>query len=324
MSASAPLNFADRDLSDRSFKHQYLRDADFRGANIRGCDFSGANLIGANFADARAGLSRKQTITLTICAIGFGVAYVDALAFALFRNFQMTVAIALSTSVLAALISPFVLSLGACSLLGLFVNLFSTDTGWEFSIAIAIAFGCAVVLTINRTVLTVFVGAIAFSLLVALCFGFEGNLAQTLNSQRVFTVGITFGGIVALTIMDGDRDFYATNVAGKFMLFAAAAGNCLVLAALALVVARKCFNDDLPLEEFGYVSFAIAVTIGGLLLGVRAVNSINDAIGTSFQDADLTGARFDKAVMSRTDFSRARLLKVSWSRTRLRKCFMRN
>jgi uncharacterized protein YjbI with pentapeptide repeats len=324
MAESASLNFTDRDLSDRSFKHQYLRDADFRGANIRGCDFSGANLIGANFAYARAGLSHKQTITLTICAIGFGIAYADALAIAMFGSFSISVAIALSASVLATLISPFAFSLGACSLLGVFVNLFSTDSGWEFSTAIAIAFGCAVVLTINRTLLTVFVGAIAFSLLVALCFEFDGNLVQALNSQRVFTVGITFAGIVALTVMEGDRDFYATNVASQFMLAAAGAGNCLVLSALAFAVASKCFDDNLPLEEFGYASFAIAAIIGGILLLGQAIKSFSNAIGTSFQAADLTGARFDYAVMSCTDFSRAKLSKVSWARARLRKCFMHN
>ncbi|WP_019502788.1 pentapeptide repeat-containing protein [Pseudanabaena sp. PCC 6802] len=324
MTESAPLNFADRDLSDRSFKHQYLRDANFRGANIRGCDFGGANLIGANFAYARAGLSRKQVITLVICAIGFGIAYIDALVFALIGSFSMAVAIALSTSMLAALISPFTLSLGICSLVAVFANLFSADSGWEVSTAIAIAFGCAVVLTINRTLFTVFLGAIAFSLLIALFFGFAGNLEQTLTSYRVVTVGITFSSIVTLTVMDGDRDFYAASVAGKFTIAAAAAGNCLVLSALAFAVARKCFDDDLPLEEFGYVCFAIASAIGGLVLLARAVKSINDAIGTSFQNADLTGARFDKAVMSHTDFSQARLSKVSWSRARLRKCFMRS
>jgi hypothetical protein len=321
MSAPATLDFANLDLSDRSFKHQYLRDADFRGANIRGCDFGGANLIGANFAHARAGLSRKQIITLFVCAIGFGIAYIDALAFALIGSFSMAVAIALSTSMLAALISPFTLSLGICTLIAMFANLFSSDSGWEFSIAIAIAFGCAVVLTINRTLLTVFIGAIAFSLLVALLFGFAGNLDRTLTSQRVFTVGITFGGIVTSIVMDGDRDSYAANVAGKFTIAAAAAGNCLVLAALALAVARQSFFADRPLEEFGYVSFAIAAAIGSLLLGTQAVKSINNAIGTSFQAADLTGARFDGAVISCTDFSRARLSKVSWVRARFRKCF---
>lgn len=324
MTESASLNFADRDLSDRSFKHQYLRDADFRGANIRGCDFGGANLIGANFAYARAGLSRKQEITLAICVIGFGIAYIDALVFASIGSFSIAVAIALSTSMLAALISPFSLSLGICSLVAVFANLFSTDSGWEFLTAIAIAFGCAVVLTINRTLLTVFIGAIAFSLLIALFFGFAGNLEQTLTSYRVFTVGITFGGIVTLTVMDGDRDFYATNVASKFTIAAAAAGNFLVLSALSLAVAHQSFIDARPLEEFGYVAFAIATAIGGLILLAKAVKSISDAIGTSFQTADLTGARFDRAIMSHTDFSRARLSKVSWARARLRKCFMRS
>jgi uncharacterized protein YjbI with pentapeptide repeats len=323
MSSSSHLNYANQDLSDRSFKQQYLRGADFSGADIRGCDFSGANLIGVKFERVKAGLSHKQIITLLICTIGFAIAYAEALAFALTGSFSIAIAISLTTSVLAALTSPFALSLTSCTLLATLVNLIGKD-GEEFSVAISIAFSCAVILAGSRTLFAIFFVAIIFSFTVALVFGFAGNLENTLTSLLVFRVSVTFGGIVAFIVMDSDRDFHIANVAGKFAIAAAAAGNCLVLAALAVAIAHQAFLDDNLLEEMGYILFAIACIAGGLKLGIKASQRVRDAIGTSFQDADLTGARFDRAVMCNTDFSGANLSQVSWKRARMRKFFVQN
>jgi hypothetical protein len=320
MSSSSQLSFANRDLRNCSFRKQYLRDADFSGADIRGCDFSGANLIGANFGHIRAGLSHRQIVTLVICAVGFAVAYAYALAFALTGSFVMAVAIALTTSVLAALTSPFAFSLVFCTLLSAVANL---SDRWEFSVAIALGFSLAIVLNRNRTLIAIFIAAIAFSLLVATVFGFAGNLAITLTTPFVFTVSITFGGIIAFTVVDSDRDFYNPDATGRFMSVAAAAGNCLVLAALALAIAHRCAQDVHLLTESAYLLFAIMAIACGIKLGIKAGQGVREAIGTSFQDANLAGARFDYAVMSSTDFSGAKLSQVSWTRARMRKCFVR-
>jgi Pentapeptide repeats (8 copies) len=320
MSLSSQLRFANRDLRNCSFRQQYLRDADFSGVDIRGCDFSGANLIGANFGHIRAGLSHRQIVTLAICTVGFAVAYADALAFALTGSFVMAVAIAIATSVLASLASPFALSLVFCTLLSAGANL---SDKWEFSVAIALGFSLAIILNRNRTLITIFIGAITFSLMVATVFGFAGNLAITLTTPFVFTVGITFAGIIAFTVMDSDRDFYNPDATGRFMAVAAAAGNCLVLAALALAIAHRSGQDERLLIESAYLLFAIMAIAGGIKLGIKAVQGVREAIGTSFQDANLTGARFDCAVMSSTDFSGAKLSQVSWTRARIRKCFFR-
>lgn len=321
MSSSSQLSFANQDLRNCSFRQQYLRDADFSGADIRGCDFSNANLIGANFGHIRSGLSHTQIVTLAICTVGFAVAYADALAFALTGSFVMAVAIPIATSVLAALVSPFAFSLIFCTLLSAVVNF---SGSWEFSVAIALGFSLAIILNRNRTLIAIFIGAIAFSFMVATVCGFAGNLAITLTSPFVFTVGITFGGIVAFIVVDSDRDFYRPDASGQFMVVAAAAGNCLVVAALAIAIAHRSFVDDNLFIELAYLLFAVTAIAIGLKLGIKAVEEVREAVGTSFQDANLTGAKFDYAVMSSTDFSGAKLAQVSWMRARMRKCFVRS
>jgi Pentapeptide repeats (8 copies) len=321
MSSSSQLSFANQDLRNCSFRKQYLRDADFSGADIRGCDFSGANLIGANFGHIRAGLSNKQIITLTICIIGFAVAYAGALAFALTGRFAIAVAITLATSVLAALTVPFTFSLFLCTLLAALVNI---NYDWEFSVAIAIGFSLAIILNRNRAPIAIFIGAIAFSLMVATVCGFAGNLAITLTSPFVFPVGITFGGIVSFIVVDSDRDFFDPSPMGQFMLVGSAAGNCLVVAALAIAIAHHSSLEDNLSIELVYLIFAIAAIAVGLKLCIKAAQGLSDAVGTTFQDANLTSAKFDYAVISSTDFSGAKLSQVSWTRARLRKCFARN
>src|SRR3712207_7045061 len=66
MTSSSPLNFANRDLRNRSFKGQNLNGANFSGSDIRGCDFSYALLQGANFERVRAGQTPKQFIILVL------------------------------------------------------------------------------------------------------------------------------------------------------------------------------------------------------------------------------------------------------------------
>jgi Pentapeptide repeats (8 copies) len=322
MSSSSRLSFANQDLRNCSFRQQYLRDADFSGADIRGCNFNGANLTGANFGHIRSGLSHKQIVTLTICTVGFVVAYADALAFALTGSFVMAVAISLASSVLAALTSPFALSLVLCALAGVIVNI--SGDNWEFSVAIAIGFSLAIILNRNRTLIAIFIGAIAFSFMVATVFGFAGNLAITLTTPFVYSVGILFGGIVAFIVVDSDRDFYDPSATGRFMLVAATSGNCLVVAALAIAIAHRASLDNNLLIELAYLLFAIAAIACGLKFGIKAIQGVREAVGTSFQDANLTGARFDYAVMSSTDFSGAKLSQVSWTRARMRNCFARS
>lgn len=321
MSSSGQLSFANQDLRNCSFRQLYLRDADFSGADIRGCDFNSANLIGANFGYVRAGLSHKQIVTLAICTIGFAVAYIVALTCAFTGSLVIAVSISITTSVLAALTSPFACSLILCTLLAVLVNISSQNL--EFSVAIALGFSLAIILNCNRTLVAIFIAAIAFSLIVATVLGFAGDLATTFATPLVFTVGITFGGIVSFIVVDSDRDFFDPTATGQFMLVAAAGGNCLVVAALAIAIAHRSSVDNFLFIELAYLLFAIAAIACGLKLGIRAVQGVQKTIGTSFQDANLTGARFDYAAICRTDFSGAKLTKVSWTRARMRKCFAR-
>src|SRR3712207_3200023 len=90
MTSSSPLNFANRDLRNRSFKGQNLNGANFSGSDIRGCDFSYALLQGANFERVRAGQTPKQFIILVLVAGVVAWLTADALSQMIFGSLGKT------------------------------------------------------------------------------------------------------------------------------------------------------------------------------------------------------------------------------------------
>jgi hypothetical protein len=301
------LNFANQNLRDRCFKRQYLRGADFRGSDIRGCDFSGATLIGANFERAKAGISYRQQITLIILAIAFSVATVDAIAFALSGSYEIAVAISLAMSLVAAFMTPSVISF----IMLILITVGVTGAGnWIFSVAIAIGFTFAVVVTSDVWLATTFTLAAAFGLVVAVVCGFAGNLGTALAFPSVFTVALIFAGFVTFVIVC-EYGYYLREGAGKFAIAASVTSNFAVITILSGAIATHAISDQTYLTAATYAVISIVGAIAATYALLRAIHVLRNTSGTSFRGADLTDASFNRAILKNTDFLGAKSSRAS-------------
>jgi len=304
--------FLRQNLRDRSFKGQYLRGADFRGADIRGCDFSGANLIGANFEQARAGISYKQIFTSIVLAISFAVATGDAIAFVIAGNYLIAVAISLAVAVVAAITT--------CSISGLLLAVAIaagvTAIGNQvFAVAIALGFCFAVVIAGDLGLAITFSIASLFGVSVAVVCGFAGNLDTALalpTVLTVFTVALTFAGIVTFMLDYALGGRHLFQFVRNFSIAAAVASNFAVTSVLSWALSASIAR---PGETTITVSIVYAFVYGfiyliissiGAIFAVKAllvsIEALKNTVGTSFKFADLTDISFKGAMLKNTDF----------------------
>jgi hypothetical protein len=116
MTTPPPLNFANQNLRNRSFKGKKLNSADFSGADIRGCDFSNALLREANFAQVRAGQTPSRLIPLSIAALILAGFAIHAFSLMVFGVLGRTAAESVWTYVVALYVSLGLAGAGAAVL----------------------------------------------------------------------------------------------------------------------------------------------------------------------------------------------------------------
>lgn len=271
MASSSPLNFANQDLRNRSFKGQNLNGANFSGCDLRGCDFSHALLQGANFERVKTGQTPRQSIPSVVLALVVALLSADAFSKMIFGLLGRTPA----------------------------------EGGWSFVIALGVSLaisgtfsGLRVMMrpkSLARRIATIISGAMSGALL-----GFFYGGSTTDNNVQFAIAGAVLGGVLMALIAWRVRHplvavavAAAGAVAGYGFAFFTGATAIAYLSAQKLV--WGVFWGALSL---GY----IGLTMNSLILVVR---EIRHGCGTSFRRADLTNAKFDRAILQNTDFSGA-------------------
>ena len=260
MTSQSPLNFANQDLRNCSFKGKNLSGADFNGADIRGCDFSHALLQGANFERTRTGSTPKQLIPLVLVA--------GIVAWLTTNAFSVMIFASLGTT--------------------------SAEPAWSYvlalgiSLAIAGAFCGVRVRTRSKSRIgrfaTIISGTASGTLL-----GFYYGGTTSNNNPTIAIAGAVFGGVVmAIAIALVHRPFVNLTVA---------VGGTVASYGFAFFIGAISFAHISVLRLMTGVVFAslsvayLWLTINSLTLVVR---EIKEACGTSFKGADLTDAKFDR------------------------------
>lgn len=271
MASSSPLNFANQDLQNRSFKGQNLNGADFSGCDLRGCDFSYALLQGANFERVKTGSTARRFIPLGGVAVVLSLLSADAFSQMIFGLLGRTPA----------------------------------EGGWSFAIALAVSLGISGFFSglrmmmrpksLARRIATMISGAASGALL-----GFFYAGSSTNNNAQFAIAGAVIGGVIMAIIgLSIRRSIVSVAVAAVGAVAAYGFAFCSGAAAIAYLSAQKFVWGIF----WGALSLAyIGLTMNSLVLGVR---EIRRASGTSFRGADLTGAKFDDKELQNTDFSGA-------------------
>ncbi|MDX2244064.1 MAG: pentapeptide repeat-containing protein [Leptolyngbyaceae cyanobacterium bins.302] len=275
MSESAqPRSYVQQDLRNRSFKGQILNAADFSGADLRGCTFNNAQLVGANFERARMGRSLRQRVIWVGSAIATFLLVGHAVSNLVFGSLGQTPA----------------------------------DKAWTYVLVLVGVSGLA--------------GALA---------GVKAWLKQPFNQIAEILAGVAAGAVVGF--------FYAGVLAGKDPRWAIGGA---VLGGVALGVLglstwrwrwRRLLSAivlrltvALTAYGFAFLVGATALTMlnvgylwAGFILGllsllylwftwqglVDTVQTIRQAPGTTFCNANLTDARFSAVSVHQADFSGA-------------------
>ncbi|AFY71364.1 pentapeptide repeat protein [Thalassoporum mexicanum PCC 7367] len=311
------LNFAQQDLRNRCFRQHYLRDANFEGADIRGCDFRGATLVNASFEHVKAGLSQRQVLIMLVYGAFLTVMIFEAIFFALIG--QTATAIALITGMAAAV--ALVLEIPGSLLVVVLITAIATISDRaSFSLAIAISLVFLTLVAASWQRLLYFLAATAAGFLVVALSGFAGNLAEAIASPHVMITAIVFAGVVVALI---ERDLPKKNaryVPTGMIAIMAIFGLLAFLGAIFMqagFVAVAQLQLTLALMHFALMLMAIA---GAAVFGLEIPKTINQSIGTSFRDADLTDANFNHANLANTDLSYARTNGTNWGSAQFRKC----
>lgn len=271
MASSSPLNFANQDLRNRSFKGQNLNGADFSGCDLRGCDFSHALLQGANFERVKTGQTPRQFIPSVVVAVVVALISADAFSKMIFGLLGRTPA----------------------------------EGGWSFVIALGVSLaisgtfsGLRVMMrpkSLTRRIATIISGAASGALL-----GFFYAGSTTDNNAQFAIAGAVLGGVLmALICWRVRHPLVAVAVAAV----GAVAGYGFAFFTGATAITYLSVQKFVWGVFWGALSLAyIALTMNSLILMVR---EIRQGCGTSFRRADLTQAKFDRAILPNADFSGA-------------------
>ncbi|MDX2231950.1 MAG: pentapeptide repeat-containing protein [Leptolyngbyaceae cyanobacterium bins.349] len=249
-------SLAGKDLRNCSFRKQLLNGADFSGADLRGCNFAGAQLVGANFEQAKMGPTLRQRLIWSGTAIAT----------------FLLVGQAISNLVAG--------SLGQTP----------TDKAWNFVLVLVLALAIAG-------------GGAAL----------RSRLPAMFQPVAVWLSAIAVGAVVGF--------YYAGVLAEKNPTWAIAGG---VMGGLMMmvgctrrwgIISQICWRLSCALSAYGFAflmgatAFAclnVGYLLPGVLLGVLTVGSlwwtwqgllataqtIQQAPGTSFREANLTEAKF--------------------------------
>jgi hypothetical protein len=271
MASSSPLNFANQDLRNRSFKSQNLNGANFSGCDLRGCDFSHALLQGANFERVKTGQTPRQFIPSVVLAGAVALLSVDAFSKMIFGLLGRTPA----------------------------------EGGWSFVIALGVSLaisgtfsGLRVMMrpkSLARRIATIVSGAASAALL-----GFFYGGSTTDNNVQIAIAGAVLGGVLmALICLRVRRPIVSVAVAAAGAV--AGYGFAFFIGATAIAY--------LSVQKFVWGVFWSALSLGYIGLTMNSltllVREIRQGCGTSFRRADLTNAKFDRAILQNSDFSGA-------------------
>lgn len=264
-----PRSFMQQDLRNRSFSGQILNAADFGGADLRGCSFKGAYLVGANFEQARMGQSLRQQIIWVGIAIATFLIVGHAMSHLVFGSLGQTPA----------------------------------DPAWNYVLVLVAVSGLA--------------GALA---------GVKSWLPPPFNQTAEILAGVAAGAGVGF--------FYAGVLAGKEPRWAIGGavlaglgmggwrwrwrGPCTAIV-LRLAVALTAYGFAFLVGATALALLHVGYLLAGCLLGLLAllylwltwqglvdtVQTIRQAPGTSFRNADLTDAKFAPTSTHQADFSGA-------------------
>lgn len=271
MPSAHPLNFANRDLRNRSFKGQNLNGADFSGSDIRGCDFSRALLIGANFERVRTGLTLKRVLILVAVAVVVALPVAEAMTRTVFGALGQTV---------QSRAWPYVLAL-------------------YISMGIAGAGSAARVATGTKSIAGVVAGTLSATASFALVGFYYGGSATGNNPQVAVAAAIGAGVLMAIASFRFRTGAMAVAVAVAGAVTGYGFAFLVGASAIAFLSVQKLVWGVF----WSIVSLAyIWLTINSLTLAVKQIKIF---AGTSFRDASLTNARFDNALLQDTDFSGA-------------------
>lgn len=268
MTNSSPLNFANQDLRNRSFRGQNLNSADFSGCDIRGCDFSYALLQGANFARVRMGQTPKYFIPLTFIALAVAIVAINAVSRTIFGALGRT----------------------------------SAEPAWSFVLALYTSLGIAGACSGLRALLDTqsIVGRIATTLSgaasgVLLSFFYAGS--STENNPRIAIAAAVVGGIVmAVSSLLFRRGLIPVTVS------TAGAVTGYGFAFFIGTIASACLSTQNWILGILWGSLSIGylwLTMNSLILTAR---EIKETGRTSFKGADLTHAKFEGARLENADF----------------------
>jgi hypothetical protein len=271
MASSSPLNFANQDLRNRSFKGHNLQGADFSGCDIRGCNFSHALLQGANFERVRAGQTPKQFIPLLVVTVVVTLLSADAFSQMLFGVLGRTPA----------------------------------EGNWSYVIALAVSLAISGTFSGVRAlsgtkslpgrIVTIVSGAASGALL-----GFFYGGSTTNNNPRFAIAGAVLGGVVMAFV---SFKFRRTVVAVAIASAGAVAGYGFAFFSGATAIIHLSVQQFVWGLVWGALSLGyISLTMNSLTLAVREIRGV---CGTLFRGADLTNAKFDGARLENTDFAGA-------------------
>ena len=271
MASSSPLNFANQDLRNRSFKGQNLNGADFSGCDLRGCDFSHALLQGANFERVKTGQTPRQFIPSVVLAVVVALLSADAFSQMIFGLLGRTPA----------------------------------EGGWPFVIALGVSLAISGTFSglrvrmrpksLARRIATIVSGSMSGALL-----GFFYAGSTTDNNVQFAIAGAVLGGVLmALICLKVRHPLVGVAVAAA----GAIAGYGFAFFTGATAIAYLSVQKFIGGVFWGALSLAyIGLTMNSLILVVR---EIRGGRGTSFRGADLTNAKFDRAILQNSDFSGA-------------------
>lgn len=264
---NSPLNFAHRDLRDRSFRRQQLSGADFSGADLRGCDFSKAVLVGANFSQAKVGQSWLQQTKRMILVLLTILLSADAISRLIFGALGQTPAEPAWKYVLALYANLAIAGTGA----GLQMFTLPKITAWLTNISAAAASG----------------GLIGFY--------YAGSL--TGENPRFAIAGALVGALamaIVSTLLKNSVVAVILAVTGTI----AAYGLAFLLGTSAIAfLSTAHLIEGLILAFFSFFY---------LWLTTRLLSQIWHTLqhfpGTLFRHAVLTNAKFDDVMLEKADF----------------------
>jgi hypothetical protein len=159
--------------------------------------------------------------------------------------------------------------------------------------------------------------------LATLC-GFAGNLHQAIASPHVLITAIVFAGIVMVLL---DRDLpkkHASYVPTGMIAVIAIFGILAFLSALFMQAGFMALAQLQIGMAFIYFSLLLIAIAAAAVFGLEIPKTINQAIGTSFRDADLSDAKFNHANLANTDLSYARTNGTNWGSAHFSKCIALN